>query len=66
MKYLRSFANADWARDMVNQKSTSGYVFQIGTLTISWKSKLQSIVALSSTEAEYLSLSSATQETVWL
>ena len=50
----------------MTQKSTSGYIFQIGTSTISWKSKLQSIVELSSTEAEHVSLSSATQEAVWL
>ena len=66
MSCLRGFADADWAGDVMTRKSTSGYVFQIGTSTISWKSKLQSIVALSSTEAEYVSLSSATHEAVWL
>ena len=53
MNCLRGFADADWAGDVMTRKSTSGYVFQIGTSTISWKSKLRSIVALSSTEAEY-------------
>ena len=66
MSCLRGFADADWAGDVMTRKSTSGYVFQIGTSTISWKSKLQSIVALSLTEAEYVSLSSATQEALWL
>lgn len=66
MNCLRGFADADWAGDVITRKSTSGYVFQIGNSTISWKSKRQSIVALSSTEAEYVSLCSATQEAVWL
>ena len=65
MNCLRGFTDDDWAEDVMTRKSTSGYVFQIGTSTISWKSKLRSIVALSSTEAEYISLSSATQEAVW-
>ena len=42
------------------------HVFQIGSSTISWSSKKQATVAKSSTEAEYVALSSATQEAVWL
>ena len=64
--FFHSFDDADQAGNVVSCKSTSSYVFQIGTSTISWKSKLQSIVALSSTEAEYESLSNAIQEAVWL
>ena len=63
---LYSFSDADWAGDVNTRKSTSGYVCRIGGATISWKSKRQSIVALSSTEAEYVALCSATQEIVWL
>ena len=40
--------------DMDIIRSESGYVFQLGGYTISWKSNLQSIVALSTTEAEYI------------
>ena len=53
------------AGDVDTRRSTSGYVFQIGSSTISWSSKKQATVAKSSTEAEYVALSSATQEAVW-
>ena len=62
---LQGFADADWA-DVSTRKSTSGYVFRLGGATISWKSKHQPIVALSSTEAEYVTLCSAAQDTIWL
>ena len=60
------FTDADWAGDVVERKSTSGYVFQICGGTVSWRSKRQEIVALSSTEAEYKALSFAAQELMWL
>ena len=63
---LSGYADADWAGDVDTRKSTSGYVFRIGSSTVSWSSKRQTVVALSTTEAEYVSLSYATQETVWL
>ena len=63
---LKAYADADWAGDGISRKSTSGYVFQIGDSTVTWRSKRQSIIALSSTEAEYVSLCQAAQEAVWL
>ena len=63
--HLCGYSDADWAGCIDSRKSTSGFVFQIGNSTVSWSSKKQSIVALSSTEAEYVSLCSAAQETVW-
>ena len=63
---LFGYSDADWAGDVDTRRSTSGYVFQIGSSTISWSSKKQATVAKSSTEAEYVALSSATQEAVWL
>ena len=50
----------------IDRKSTSGYVLTLGGAPISWKSKKQSCAALSTAEAEYVSLSSASQEAVWL
>ena len=46
--------------------STSGYVFKIANSTVSWSSKRQSSVAKSTTEAEYIALSLAAQEAIWL
>ena len=63
---LCGYADADWANDTETRKSTSGYLFQLAGSTISWRSQRQSVVALSTTEAEYISLSSATQEAIWL
>jgi hypothetical protein len=64
---LIGYSDADWAGDLdTRYTSTSGYVFQYGNGTVSWSSKRQSTVAKSSTEAEYVALSSATQEAIWL
>ena len=63
---LTGFSDADWAGDIETRRSTSGYVFTLNDGCISWRSKKQRTVALSSTEAEYMALSEATQEAVWL
>jgi hypothetical protein len=52
--------------DLDNQRSTPGYLFQIDSCLISWQSRKQSIVALSSTEAEYIATATATKELIWL
>ena len=63
---VRGYVDASWGEDLSTRKSQSGYVFTLGNAAISWKSKLQSTVALSSTEAEYLALSTAVQEALFL
>ena len=63
---LSGYADADWGGDLIGRKSTSGYVFKLGSSTVSWRSKRQSVVALSSTEAEYIALSMASQEAIWI
>ena len=63
---LIGYSDADWAGDIESRRSTSGYVFVMNGGCISWRSKKQRTVALSSTEAEYMALSEATQEAVWL
>ena len=50
----------------MSRRSTSDYAFTMSGGCVSWKSKKQRTVALSSTEAEYRALSEATQEAVWL
>lgn len=64
---LRGWSDADWAGDPDTRKSTSGYIFQLDSSSIlSWQSRKQSIVALSSTEAEYIAAATATKELIWL
>ena len=63
---LCDYADDDWAGDVTSRKFTTGYVFQLGNTTISWKSKGQTVVALSSTEVEYVALCAAAQEIIWL
>lgn len=60
------FSDSDWGGDLDDRKSTSGYVFQIGKTAVSWKSKKQACVALSTAEAEYIALASTVQESLWM
>ena len=60
------YSDVNWAGDFDDGKSMSNYVFQISNAVISWRSKKRSCVALSTTEAEYIALASATQEAGWL
>ena len=53
---VEGYSDADWAGDVNDQKSTSGYVFTISGPAVSWKSKKQTSVALSTAEAEYMAL----------
>ena len=63
---VKGFSDADWAGSKDDRRSTSGYVFMIGSNPITWSSKKQPTVALSSMEAEYRGLTFATCEAMWL
>ena len=63
---LKGYVDADWGSNSNGRKSQSGYLFTVCGGVISWASKKQSVVALSSTEAEYIDVSLACQEAVWL
>ena len=60
------FSNSDWVGNPDDRQSTSGYAFHIGSGVVSWSSKKQPTVSLSSTESEYKALTNATCEAVWL
>jgi len=63
---LVGYTDADWAGDKNTRRSTSGYTFNIGSGAISWSSKRQPTVALSTCEAEYVAQTQATKEAIWL
>ena len=63
---LEGFTDADLGGYSDSGKSTTGYVFTIGGTTISWMSRLQKSVALSTTEAEYMAIAEAAKELIWL
>jgi len=63
---LMGYADADWEGDLDERKSTSGYVFLLSNGAISWSSKKQSCISLSTMEAEFVAFSAAVQEAVWL
>lgn len=65
-KILVGYSDADWASDSIDRKSVSGYVFKIFDNCVSWSSKKQATVATSSSEAEYIALSSAASEAIWI
>eukprot|EP00253_Pinus_taeda_P025696 PITA_25696 len=65
-KPLESFLDSDWAGNLDDRKSITGYTFSIGSEVIAWSSEKQSVVALSSCEAEYQALCATTCEAIWL
>lgn len=63
---VRGFSDADFAGDISTRRSTTGYVFTCNSGSVSWSSRLQPTIAVSTTEAEYMAASSATKEALWL
>jgi hypothetical protein len=63
---LFRYADTDWASDVNDCKSTSSYMFKLAGAAVSWSSKKQTSIALSSTEAEYISGAHTAKEAVWL
>ena len=60
------YVDSDYAGDLDNRRSTTGYVFTINGGSVCWKSIIQSIIALSTTEAEYMAIVEAAIEALWL
>jgi hypothetical protein len=63
---LKGFSDADHGSDTDTRKSVSGYVFVFANAAVCWRATKQPIVALSSTEAEYIALAACIQEAIWL
>lgn len=60
------YVDADWTGDRASCKSMSSYIFLLNGSPISWSSKHQDAVALSSTKSEYVSLSRGVQQALWI
>jgi hypothetical protein len=63
---VEAYSDSDWAGDPDNRKSTTGFVVKLDGCTISWNTKKQSIVSLSSAEAEYIALADTAKEVLWV
>ena len=61
-----AFSDADWAKDMDDRHSTTGNLFVMSGGAISWLSRKQPVVTWCTVEVEYITLTEATQEAVWL
>ena len=63
---VRGYMDLDFAGDLDNRKSTTSYVFTLVRAAVSWVSKLPTVVALSATEAEYMTVIQACKEAIWI
>ena len=65
-QHVVGYCDSDYASDLDKRRSNTGYVFTFAKVPVSWKSTLQSTVALSTTEAEYIAITEAVKEAIWL
>lgn len=63
---LVGYADADWGANIDDRRSYTGYVFSFANAAVSWESRKQRTIAMSSTEAEYMALSESTKEAIHL
>nr|GEX86176.1 retrovirus-related Pol polyprotein from transposon TNT 1-94 [Tanacetum cinerariifolium] len=63
---LVSYADSDYGSDLVKRRSLTCFIFTLFGCAVSWKSTLQTTVALSTTEAEYISMTEGIKECIWL
>jgi hypothetical protein len=64
--FLQGYVDLDMTGDKDNRRSTTGYVFTIGGTIVSWISKLEKVVSLSTTKVEYVAATEASKEMIWL
>ncbi|XP_027337749.1 BURP domain-containing protein 5-like [Abrus precatorius] len=63
---VKGYVDSDFAGDLDKRKSTTGYVFTLAGGAVSWLSKLHTVVALSTTEVEYMAATEACKEAIWI
>jgi len=62
---LKAFVNSDWVGNWVDRKSISGFIIMLDQGAVSWGSKKQTLVSLSTVEAEFVAASIAVREILW-
>jgi hypothetical protein len=65
-KEVLGYCDADWGGNLENRRSTTRFVFIMGSGAIFWSNKRQPTIALSTTEAEYMANTQATKEAIWI
>ncbi|XP_022033118.1 secreted RxLR effector protein 161-like [Helianthus annuus] len=63
---IQGYTDADWAGDKGDRRSTSGYFTLVGGNLVTWRSKKQKVVALSSAEAEFRGIARGLTEILWI
>ena len=63
---LLGYSNSDWGGCVDDSRSTSGYLFSLGSGCFTWSSKKQETIAQSTAEAEYIAAASAVNQALWL
>lgn len=63
---VQAYSDADWAGDKDDRRSTTGFIVKVNGITVSWATKKQKTVALSSAEAEYIAIGATAQEIKWV
>ena len=62
--HLHGYVDSDFAGDIDSQNGTTGYVFTLRSGAVSWVSRLQKVVALSTTKAKYVAVTEACEELI--
>ena len=63
---LTGFCDPNYCGDLERRRSLTGYCFALFGNMVSWKASLQTVVALSTTEAEFMAITEAAKEALWL
>ena len=63
---VQGYVDADFGGEVDHRRSTTGYIFTIGNTTVNWMLRLQKIVTLSTTKAEYVAMTEVSKEMIWL
>ena len=63
-QHVVGYCDSDYAGELDKRRSTTGFVFTLAKAPVSWKSTLQSTMAFSTTEAEYMAITEAVKEAI--